>query len=303
MRPDFDSISDEEYENKNRVLHSKVQNGESLTNEEVAFFCSCLRLEQLIFYPFCLDEYFCKLFILRNEQIPKVLVPLYRATEKDHIYYIGLVSEWNQTVNKRNHSDQLLQVVSAETREELRNLRKRYSIFSRTFSSRDYQARKFKLLEWSKYRYIIIKEIFELSIKADHYKLYLNGQEIIFDYYSFAHILTRHFAHVMKTYETEKSHFTQDVYHKEVHLKLEEIFKEIDISGVYSKSSIEEINIRYNNNLYKIFNDYEMQGSKKILRLNSFFPIEEKRMLIRLETEFEEKKISDRLSIFLKIGS
>ena len=163
--------------------------------------------------------------------------------------------------------------------------------------------RKFKLLEWSKYRYILIKDIFELSIKSNHYKLYLNNQEIIFDYYSLAHILSRYYGHDMKTYKTDKSHFTKDIHHEEVHLRLEEIFKKIDVSAFYTKSSIQEINIRYNSTLYKIYTDYENRGATKILRLNTFFPIENQKMLKRLNKEYEEKKIDESYSVFVKNGS
>ncbi len=143
----------------------------------------------------------------------------------------------------------------------------------------------------------------ELAIKSNQYKLYLNGHEIIFDYYSLTHILTRHFGHIMKTYETDKSHFTKDVLHEEVHLQLEEIFKQIDNSNFYKNNSVEEVNIRFNGTLYKIFSDYELNGSTKFLRLNSFFPTENKLMLDRLKNEFEEKVISESLSVFVKIGS
>lgn len=262
----------EDYDETNRKLHERVKNGETLSREEAYYFCQCIRFDNLLLHPFCLDEYFTRVFIGRSQNIPKELLQLYPLTQKDHIYYMGLVREWERTMNKTNHSDQLLQIVASETREELRNLRKKFSIFLRTFSSHDYQIRKFKLLEWSKYRYIMIKDVFELSIKSDHYKLYLNGQEIIFNYYSLVHILTRHFGHVMKPYETDKSHFTKDIHHEEVHLYLEKIFKQIDNSNIYKGNSVEEVNVRLNGTLYKIFTDYEQNGSTKFLRLNSFSP-------------------------------
>lgn len=147
----------------------------------------------------------------------------------------------------------------------------------------------------------MIKDVFELSIKADHYKLSLNKQEIEFDYYSMTHILTRHYGHIMKPYETEKSHFTKDVLHEEIHTAIEEIFRKIDTSGYYNNDSILEINIRLNGTLYKIYNDYETKGNRKILRLNTFFPIENQQMLQRLFKEYVEMKIDDSLSVFLKL--
>ncbi len=146
----------------------------------------------------------------------------------------------------------------------------------------------------------MIKDVFDLSILSDHYKLYLNGQEIIFDHYSLTHILTRHYGQRMKTYETDKSHFTQDVHHEEVHLQLEKIFKQIDASKLYVNNSIKEVNIRLNGTPYKIFIDEETKGGTKFFRLNSFFPTVNKGMLARLDKEFDEKEIDNNLSIFVR---
>ncbi len=299
----YNIVLPENYDETNRKLHERVRNGETLSKEEAYYFCNCIRFDNLLLHPFCLDEYFTRVFIGRGQNIPTDLLQLYPLTEKDHIYYAGLVREWEQTINKTNHSDQLLQIVAAETREELRNLRKKFPIVHRNFTSQNYQQRKFKIIEWSKYRYILIKDIFELSIKSDHYKLYLNGQEIIFNYYSLVHILTRHFGRIMKSYESDKSHFTKDVHHEEIHLDLEKIFKLLDDSNIYKNDSVEEVNIKLNGTLYKIFIDYEQKGSTKFLRLNSFFPIDNKKMIERLRTQFEEKIINDNLSVFVKNGS
>lgn len=292
-------LTPEDYNNKNRVLHSRIDKHEELTRQEQAFVCHCLRFDNLLLHTFCLDEFYSRSFIFRNFETPRVMYPL---KERDHINYVGLVKEWEKEVFKTNHTDQLMQIATKETRDELKILRKKFTVFHRKFSSAEYQRRKFKLVEWSKYRYILIKKVFELIIKSDHYKLYLNGQEIIFDYYSLTHILTRHYGHIMKLYETDKSHFTKDVHHEEVHSQLEAIFKQIDDSNLYKEDSVEEVNIRFNGTLYKIFSDYETKGSTKFLRLNSFFPIENTKMLDRLKNEFEEKEISNSLSVFIKIG-
>lgn len=291
------NVKPEDYDNKNRELHAKIDQGEQLTRDEQIFVCNCLRFDNLLLHSFCHDEFFSRAFIFRNHETPEGMYPL---KERDHIYYESLVREWGTDVNKTNHTDRLMQVVAKETRDELKILRKKYTAFHRTFSSAEYQRRKFKLIEWSKYRYIMIKDIFELAIKSNQYKLYLNGNEIIFDYHSLTHILTRHFGHIMKTYDTNKSHFTKDILHEEIHLHLERIFRQIDISGYYKNQSVQEVNIRFNGTLYKIFSEYETNGAIRFLRLNSFFPTENKLMLERLKQEFDEKIINNSLSIFLK---
>lgn len=109
----------------------------------------------------------------------------------------------------------------------------------------------------------------------------------------------------MKPYTTDKSHFDSIVKHNEIHLFLENLFTIIDKSAVYINDSVEEINIRYNGMLFKIFCQNEkkhIKGKEIIyLRLNSFFPIENKEMLDRLNNEFKEKQIDSFLNIFIKI--
>lgn len=205
-----DMVPPEEYDDRNRELHARIDAGKPLSKDETAFVCHCMKYVNLLQYPFCQDEWFSRTFLAINSDVPK---EMYQVTEKDRYYYKLFVREWQRVVNKTNHTDQLLQIVTKETRDEIKVLRKSYSFVNPSSSWQDYNARKFKLLEWSKYRYIMIKNVFELAIKSDYYKLYLNNEEIEFDYYSLTHILTRHYGHVMKTYQTEKSHFTKDVPH------------------------------------------------------------------------------------------
>jgi hypothetical protein len=251
-----------------------------------------------------LDEYFTRAYVSRNTGTPN---EMHSMTDKDHVNYVGLVREWSVLMNKTNHTDPLMQITAVETREELKVLRKKYPFLDLRSSVKDYQLKRFRLLEWSKYRYIMCREIFDQVIESDHYKLSLNGQEIIFDYYSLTHILTRHYGHIMKTYETDKSHFTKDILHTEIHSKLDEIFKQIDASHVYTMDSVEEINIRLNGTIYKIFCGYETKyvsghkGAVKFLRLNSFFPTENTKMLKRLDNEYEEKTIDGSLSVFVRL--
>jgi hypothetical protein len=296
----YEDIPIEEYDDRNRSLHAKVENKEPLNIEEQAFFCHCLKLNHLLFHPFCLDEYFSRSFLGRTPDTPKGMFPF---TDRDPIYYEGLVKEWENVINTTNHPDELLQITCKDARDELRNLKKGYSFLLRHSSSEDYLDRKFKLLEWSKYRFIMIKRIFELEIKSNEYILSLNKESVIFDYYSVSHILTRHYGHIMKMYDTDKSHFTKDIHHEEIHTKLEQIFAKIDTSGLYQGQSLKDISIRYCGTLYKIYIVPAVKGAKKTNRVSTFFPIEDDRLLIRLERDYSEKVIDESLSIFTRNDS
>jgi hypothetical protein len=292
----IDKMSNEEYDARNRDLHDKYDRREKLSLEEENFFCHCSRFRQLLLYPFCIDEFFIRMFL-----------ELYDETEqRDHVIFRSLINEWEKTVNTPNHPDLLTEFMSKETREELKSLRKDYYSISQPLSTQEYISRKLHLVAWSRYRYIMVKKIFDIVIKTPEYKLQLNGQDIVFDYFSLAHILTRHYGHIMKAYTTDKSHFSKDIHYEEIHVILEKVFKKIDLSGLYASESIHEINFRYRGIIYKVYcqlTKYNVKGqkaSKKFLRLNTFFPVEDARMLAKLVEHFVEKEINDEVSVFVK---
>ncbi len=295
----FKFFENEDYDEKNRDLHKKIDGKEPLTAEESAFVCQSLSFENLLLYPFCLEEYFTRVFLAKTSEDTSDFVGL---RVKDHIYYEGILKEWRNLINTIHHDDELLLYSSRETRKELRNLRKGYSMLQPGSSTRDYVQKRRFIFEWSKYRYIMTKNIFKFIIKGQEYKLFLNGQEIIFDTFSLMHIFAGHYAEITKPYATDKSYFTPDFHYEEIHINLEKIFKLIDNSGLYKKASIEEINLRFKGIPYKIYTKLENKGQRKYLRLNTFFPIEDKRMLFRLQNLFDEKSVSDNLSVFTTIG-
>jgi len=286
-------VSAEDYERLNREYHAKLQRKEQLTISETAFICDCLPFKSLLSYPFCIDEFFHRAFVARHSKGIHRMVEL---EQTHHTFYENLINEWAKTIDKTNHSDQLLQVTAKDARDELKELKKRVAIVDAKP-----KEEKFAILEWSKFRYILVKEIFELVIKSDSHKLYLNNIEILFTYYSLSHILTRHFGHGMKPYESYKSHFTKDIRHDEIHMKLQEFFKLIDESQYFLNDGIEEVNIRYKGTLYKIFSESYIEGKKSYVRVGSFFPTVNQKMLDRLRDEFVEKKINNVFSVFTGI--
>ena len=297
-------MTEEEYNNRNQELHNKVQKGEPLNKGEQFFFCAHLPFKSLLKYSFCEDEFFYQTYFALNgknidENFSKHLQ--YTLSSIEVQAYCKILETWEASIEKTNHSNQLLQIVSKETREELKILKKSNSLSQYGIIDKDYEQRKFKIIEWSKFRYIKVKNFFESTLNAAEFKLFLNGNEIIFNYYSYTHILTRHFGRMMKPYQVEKSHFSQDISVEEIHLQLEDIFKKIDNSNFFIEENIEEINLKLNGNLYKIFNKQTIENGKNILRLSSFFPIDNPLMLERLDNEFTEKKINNNLSIFIKI--
>jgi|ERR1035437_80866 hypothetical protein len=303
---DFVSLTDEEHINKWINIQKKFESNSILTTNEESFFCRHCKFEYLLEYPFCLDQYFQYVYLLKlsllfpnDEYLTKHLHLFPNGytdlSEKDSDLYKKLVNDWTDDFNK----DSLLKFVKVETKKELKILSRENS----NISILDLEDKKFQILAWSKYRFIMVKKIFEKNIKSNEYKLSLNGQEIVFGYDSLYHIYTGHFGLMMKPYNSQKSHFFKDFPHSEIHSKLENIFIEIDKSKLYSKNAIEAIHLRYNGSIYKIFCKKEVEKINSKYRLTSFFPVEYEQLLKELKIKFEEKRINNNLSIFVKIFS
>jgi len=294
-------MTEEEYNRRNIELHDRYQRGEELNPDDIDFFCSCQKFDYLVQFPICLDEYFKRVFLMRQPNYP---LEFNFLRSQDNAYYEGLVREWDALIEQKNHVSELLHVVCKETRQELKKFRKNYAFTHGNYLLDAYLREKSRIVEWSKYRYIFIKKIFETKIRQKEFILKLNGQEIVFNYYSLTHILTRHFAHVIKPYVTDKDHFTEAIGHNEIHLKLKYFFDEIEKSEVYEKQSIEEISIRYKDRLYQIFCRYSTKHIRgapvKYLRVDSFFPLENQLMLNKLTTDFDEVKINADLTVFVR---
>lgn len=286
-------LTEEERTKRIEEIEQKWAEKKELTPEDKQFACDGLRFEKLLFYPYCVDEFFSRAFLGFHDQL----------TDMQQIAFEGLVREWGNDVNKLNHSDKTLQITVKETRKELKKLSDQFLITDRFYSSEEYEQDKFRLLAWSKYRYLIIQRILETEIKGDAYKLYLNGQEILFDQHSLAHIFTRHYGETMKPYISGKSHFTKDFYHEEIHLAIEDVFTRIDKSGFYSNESVDKITFRYKGTLYRIYckpakKSVKGQGLVHFIRLSTFFPLEEQGMLDELAINFSEKQIDEGLTVF-----
>jgi hypothetical protein len=286
------------------LIEHKDANRIPLTVKEQYFKCENLRFDQLLLHPACLDAYYRVVYLHQDAETNEKF-PVLRDRDQD--YFRGLVREWEQEMNKTSHDDVLMHISAKETREELRKLRAGYSFFRIQSSSEDYSDLKFDILAWSKYRYILIKRIFELEIGSDFYLLKLNGIDIRFDYFSYAHILTRHYAHGLKPYTSDKSHFYGVFGHSTLHLQLEAILRAIDESGYYVHDDIKEINFRFRGDIYKIYCTQEtkytegVSGPQVYNRLSTFFRVERENMLHRLSTQFEERIIDQELTIYIKL--
>ncbi len=300
-------------------LKTKAEKNEKLTEHEKDFFCSGIRLSVLDDGSMndyeCCDNfnfknlyliYFKDLLGLSNYEKVKEL-SVYnvgqKEIKKDINYLAKIEKEWLIQINKTNHSEELLQQISIESRNELKSARnnKGYLLFNRQKINYKRQIRS--LVLQSKYVYLTALQIYEVFSPHD-FILTLNGQSIEITEYSIVHILNRHFAQVTKL-DSTKSFHNSDFKPKYLNIQLKNIFDEIDKSGLTHGMSINKVAFKYKGISYQVWiNERDKQikgkGNVKYNRLETFYPIEEPSELSKINTDFDLTKINEDLSIYIK---
>lgn len=213
---------------------------------------------------------------------------------------------WEKIIQRSNHPTQSLNYLAKETRADIKELEKQPEFNEYGFLRRcnHFDFRKKRILLHSKFIYTKNLQIMsELTEEEPIYEL--NGELIEFTEYSYIHILSRHYAEIIKQTPNNKSYHIENFHPDEIVLRLKHIFKEIDDSGKYVDDEIHEVNFRFKGDLYRIWVNERIKsikghGNVKYYRLETFFPLKEKGMLGDLAETFEEKKLSEELSVFVK---
>jgi len=216
-------------------------------------------------------------------------------TKENEDRFDQMVRDWDIQIKKNNSADPYILAEKEELEKELKILNRQKSKVV-SIDDKDY----FDALAWSKFRFLRVKKNFRLDIKAEYYSLWLNGDEILFDFKACSHILARHFAHGKKTYKADQDHFYSvfDPFH--LHLDLEQIYKAIDQSCLYLKDDIQNITIRKKGQLYKIITRNHNYGSFIKKRIVTFYPLSKVSELSNLSRDYKEKMVTDDLSVFVK---
>ncbi|HMH31610.1 MAG TPA: hypothetical protein VK543_01200 [Puia sp.] len=296
-----DEKAKEENFKHRKIVDEKLTNGIPLTIEEQYFRCSNYTLKGCRDEPSCIDEYYYRVYMFRREGTPTWL----QIECVDRNRFIKLVRDWQAVIEAGGQHQDILKATIKETKEEIKILKKQYSAPLSAKRKLEYNLKHFDLLAWSKLRHIMIQKIFDLSIKAEFYSLHVNGKEIRFDAYSYAHILTRHFGHVMKQYQTEKDHFYDVFLHTDLHVRIDQLFKRIDQAKALEGLPNEEITIKFRKLRYRLYvqpqerYQKDKKGRQPFLRLTTFFPLTDAQELEKLKQEYEERKVDSELSVFV----
>ncbi len=303
------------------ILKQRAISNEFLSEHEKEFFCTGVKLSLLNDGKWedyqCCDNPKFKFFYLVYFHDLTGGSPFYKPkgtsvikvdsaeAQLDLEYLYLKAEEWQTTIQKGNHSDQLLQQISAETRSELKNLDNQPEFTNDKFAkgSFRYIYKKRAVLLQSKYIYCIALEIFE-SLTSTDLVLEINNQIIEFNEYSLIHILNRHYSEMTKQYSTNKTFHNEDFKPRILSIQLKEILKDIDNSKVLEMKSIDKIAFKINSVDYLLWTSEETKsikgkGNVKYRRLNTFYPVTDLNELDKLNTDYELKKISNSISVYV----
>lgn len=220
---------------------------------------------------------------------------------KQDLYYLKTKArEWKTIVKINIHQDKLLQIVK-ETREELKELKKSYKNKNiQAIYSPGYIAKENAVLLNSKWLYCVALEIFE-SLDLVDFISEINGIKVEFNEYSLIHIINRHFAKILKQYDTKKS-FHYNIFKPRIlSTQIKEILTFIDRSRLLENKAIDKIAFQIDGIDYIIYTSEKIRGNTRYTRLNTFFPVDNIRDKNVLNENYNLRILNERFSLYIPI--
>jgi hypothetical protein len=234
--------------------------------------------------------------------------PIPQSKVKNDIELLNQIAKgWEMEIEKTNHKEELKQQIAKETRDEIKAFSKLpefndYGFLNKNFH---YKLKLMKLLLRSKIIYMRIIEIIG-ETGMNELRTQLNGEQIIFNEYSYVHILNRHYQMSSKQADLDKDMHDVDIRTSNIGKTLIEIIKKIEKTGLYVSDNVEKIHLKYKG---KIFTTYTKEmnlqkrdmADEKVYRIQTFYPVNNPTELQTIRNDFAEQIIDSELNIYLKI--
>lgn len=225
-----------------------------------------------------------------------------RKEIKEDLYYLNTkANEWRNIIRTNMHSDEFLHQTAKEAREEIKELKKlpKYKNNIQGIYTPNFIAKEKAIILHTKWLYCVGLEIFE-SLNPKDFVSEINGIKIVFNEFSLIHILNRHFAKILKQFNTKKS------FHKEIFIprilssQIKEILTIIDESKLLIDKEINLIAFKIYECDYMIYTSEKIKDNLIYRRLNTFFPVDDISEKNKLITEYELKRVNDRISVYVR---
>ncbi|MDN3593961.1 hypothetical protein [Zunongwangia endophytica] len=318
----FGRDSDEEQKRTREIfeeLEKRAKAEKPLLEREKDFFCRCLKLSDYVVdgnpedYQVCNDFLFKHLYPiyfssgLKSDAVYKphkgklYLVPLNERI-KDLKFLYSTQIKWLKKIETTNHSDQLLQTLASETRNDLKKLKRKEGTLFFKKQKKQYALKKEKQILHSKFIYLLVKKTIQNYEESD-FKFEFMGKNVEIDAYSLIHIINRHYAEIIKE-NTDKTYHIEDFEPDLLHIKLKDILNQIEEKKV-AISNTEKIAFRYNDQDYRIWLKERVKFKKGIgkiefSRLETFYPIGDEQELKDLSENFKLIVINEQLQTYIE---
>lgn len=232
-----------------------------------------------------------------------------KEVQRDLKYLHSKSEEWKDIIQKTNHKNLLLQETCTETRNELKQLSEIQEVKSGYWrkGSHLYKYKEMAILLHSKFIYCTALEVFEEQ-SPDDMTMKINGLTIEFTEYSLLHVLNRHYAAIIKPYNTGKSFHNMNFKPRLLNRQIKDIIHEIDTSKKLASFPIDKIGFEYKKTTYLIWisertKSIKGKGNVKYYRIDTFYPVTDLPELSKLTSKCDLVKLSNDLSVFVPNGS
>ncbi len=266
-------------------IMEKHKDGVPLSPQEITDLCMFTTKEYHTSLPICRDELFQRdfrdFYYNRSSKASAAEIKLMEEYYKD----------WHEVVYKNNLGATVLSKVCKETRDVIAELKS-----SETTNSDEHI---FETILFSRYVYILIAKIF--SGQHTHIEIEHDDKIIHIDASTLSHCIIKHFAPDLKKFGVKKSYIKDQIHPDQLHEHLELIIKQAINSGALIAGQL-DFKFQYLNVPYQIY--FRLKGASsrergqyQVMRLNTFYPIENSHELAKLDS-LSLRKINDNLYIY-----
>jgi hypothetical protein len=300
-----------------QIIFNKAKDNEKLTEVEKDLLCRSLQYSIGDQPPFdlaniCENYNFKFLYLVYfgdltggsiyfKPGIPEyVAVPINEA-QMELAYLKDAATDWQKVLDKADIQDELLIQIKKEADFAIVGLKNSPEFASGIAfgGSNRFRYKTMSIYLHSKFIYLLAKEIFE-SFESKDLILKVDNKDIIINEYSIVHVVSRHYAKIIKQYETGKSFHNKDFQPRLLSKKLSNIFDLINNAGGFNQPTLQNINFVYNQIAYRIYTTDTLKNTAPI-KLSTFFPVDDINILDDLKANYTLVTINDALSFYRKL--
>lgn len=217
----------------------------------------------------------------------------------------SLAADWQETIDKTNHREKVLNEVAAETRNEIKSYDRdpifhEYGFFRRC---NNYKFGLKRLQLRSKYIYLFTREFFD-RLGSESVELRLGSKILEFTTYSMIHILNRHYHFSQKQAEKDKSLHSEIVQPRDIHVVLGHVFSLLSDEDL-KRLDDDRIHFDYKGELFTVWinsatKQVKGKGNVSYERVASFYPVKNISEKQNIHTNYNKEKRDADVQVYFK---